>query len=172
MGMLHGNVMDVNHGRYPGVNFNIYYIDSWQRNYGKTMGKWSGPSWCEFFHESMSQGLPKTCLKLGCFMGILYQWIGLREKQQRYRKRRKKIFLGVATCSLLVWTGQKYIWLMSKVDKVVSKYLFRMRGCSMNGVEGQTYHQIDRRWLNHQGYTRKFTDQKPGTVTEYGTSEN
>ena len=65
-----------------------------------------------------------------------------------------------------------YIWLMSKVDKVVSKYLFRMRGCSMNGVEGQTYHQIDRRWLNHQGYTRKFTDQKPGTVTEYGTSEH
>lgn len=58
------------------------------------------------------------------------------------------------------------------MDKVVSKYLFRMRGCSMNGIEGQTCQQIDRRRLNHQGYTRKFTDQKPGKVTEYGTSEN
>jgi hypothetical protein len=26
--------------------------------------------------------------------------------------------------------------------------------------------------VESQGYTRKFTDQKPGKVTEYGTSEN
>ena len=47
----------------------------------------------------------------------------------------------------------------------------QVRKCSMNGVEGQTYHQIDRKRLDRQGYTRQFTRQKPGELTEYGISE-